>query len=675
MSIPTTLTGQHEECGGEVIFRPVSYRRELLAGERVRLTAICRKCGSPVSLNYALADAPEQHSGGGSPAPDVAALGRQRSTERARHESVEWELPRAAGAEHDFPSAPQARYRSSDAVLDRDDTHEGSVTDMASWQRDQGSRQGAQHWHEPEDEAPELSATTDEREPGDGEAAYLEHFAQRFEAAREAVRRVRDELPDVLSDEQRWARPSFAPREPMRAPDFGVLSYENPQQPEVLAQPQPEPQIQPEPQVQPQPETLAQPQPEPQMQPEPESHLVAEPPAIEEAQALPELPAEVPAVPDAPLVFTSPPFAPHDQAPVPAPQPVEVAPVAPVAMAPEAPVYPEAPTVPAFDGVPQAPQPEIPAGAPVPPGVAVAAVQVPTPEPAQPVSFEDTFAQSAAQIGLVESAQHAQGFPTAAPMPAQVFEPAAPVAVQPQMAAPVQPQMAAPEQPQVVAPVSPYDPAAYGAGTPVESHLPAVQPAVEDAQSFDWDESATKKSSKGRKSRMRGKKTKAKAQATAASQAADLAAVMPVAEVEGAPESAGSSDRRKKLQVPLMILLILLAGVLAFMIRNQLQTPEPSFDTSIPVRKNPASAGDKAGGTAGSKSKTPAGNQGLKDGKGAAGSGASSQKKSSKNAGTAAASKASKDTNTASGDGGDANGLATAADTANDPANDPFAES
>jgi hypothetical protein len=54
VSVPTTLQGTHDGCGGTVIFRPVDHRAQLLAGETVVLSALCETCGATLNTSWRL---------------------------------------------------------------------------------------------------------------------------------------------------------------------------------------------------------------------------------------------------------------------------------------------------------------------------------------------------------------------------------------------------------------------------------------------------------------------------------------------------------------------------------------------------------------------------------------------------------------------------------------------
>ena len=83
MSVPTTLQGTHDGCGGTVVFRPATHRRELLAGGTVTLQAVCRSCGATLTTAWRL------------PESMVRAESDARAQRAARSEL----LPLAAGAE------------------------------------------------------------------------------------------------------------------------------------------------------------------------------------------------------------------------------------------------------------------------------------------------------------------------------------------------------------------------------------------------------------------------------------------------------------------------------------------------------------------------------------------------------------------------------------------------
>ncbi|MCB0877964.1 MAG: hypothetical protein KDC46_03165, partial [Thermoleophilia bacterium] len=85
MSVPTTLKGTHDGCGGAVVFRPATFRNELLNGETVVLSAACSACGATLSTKWKLPEAAlEAHR------ERLAAAARTRATHA---------MPMAAGAE------------------------------------------------------------------------------------------------------------------------------------------------------------------------------------------------------------------------------------------------------------------------------------------------------------------------------------------------------------------------------------------------------------------------------------------------------------------------------------------------------------------------------------------------------------------------------------------------
>jgi hypothetical protein len=57
VSVPTTLQGTHDGCGGTVVFRPGDHRAALLAGETVVLRSNCRTCGATLSTEWQLPQA------------------------------------------------------------------------------------------------------------------------------------------------------------------------------------------------------------------------------------------------------------------------------------------------------------------------------------------------------------------------------------------------------------------------------------------------------------------------------------------------------------------------------------------------------------------------------------------------------------------------------------------
>ena len=92
MSVPTTLQGTHDGCGGVVVFRPATHRRELLAGHTVQLSAACQACGATLTTEWRLPDAA------------IEAFNARQVGGAHAHVAQADALPLAAGAE-DWRSA------------------------------------------------------------------------------------------------------------------------------------------------------------------------------------------------------------------------------------------------------------------------------------------------------------------------------------------------------------------------------------------------------------------------------------------------------------------------------------------------------------------------------------------------------------------------------------------
>lgn len=236
MSVPTTVRGRHDGCGGAVVFRPVTHRRELLAGRTVTLTAACRSCGATLSTPWSLATA---GGGGGSAAAPTAARtsvvrhGRALQARRVIQTAQERVLPMAAGAEGQTWTSSRTQEVEAPSWVDVDvDVHagqahpaEGAVTNIDDWRpREAAAPAGPAVTHAPQ------PAPVDE--PADGRAStpvpfaapaapaprraparrpmrprgsdplterHLQQFAERIEQARSTLQRLHVDLPTTVS--------------------------------------------------------------------------------------------------------------------------------------------------------------------------------------------------------------------------------------------------------------------------------------------------------------------------------------------------------------------------------------------------------------------------------------------------------------------------------------------
>ncbi|MCW2961542.1 MAG: hypothetical protein JWM90_1929 [Thermoleophilia bacterium] len=80
MSVPSTLQGTHDGCGGTVVFRPADHRLELLSGATVTLDAPCQQCGERLTADWALPARPAFAVAGGGAQAAPAAPARPRAT-------------------------------------------------------------------------------------------------------------------------------------------------------------------------------------------------------------------------------------------------------------------------------------------------------------------------------------------------------------------------------------------------------------------------------------------------------------------------------------------------------------------------------------------------------------------------------------------------------------------
>ncbi len=165
MSVPTTLQGTHDGCGGTVVFRPATHRRELLAGETVVLTAACMQCGATLSTEWKMPAA----------AIEAHRVRLARAAEQAQ------ELPLAAGAEQ-WQSQPQLQQR-----------QQQPVARLGDWRLRERSA---------------ASAQTVEHDPA--MQAYLEQFDGRVASAREHLREASDGLPAAVAQGDGFRTPSFS---------------------------------------------------------------------------------------------------------------------------------------------------------------------------------------------------------------------------------------------------------------------------------------------------------------------------------------------------------------------------------------------------------------------------------------------------------------------------------
>ncbi|MCW2922691.1 MAG: hypothetical protein JWM98_95, partial [Thermoleophilia bacterium] len=187
MSVPSTLQGTHDGCGGVVLFRPATYRRELLAGETVVLRATCQTCGADLATEWAL------------PAAAVAAWEAESAQEAALAlpHFEEQGLQTAAGAEGWDGSMPVHAQGTGHGAPHR--TPLGGGSGASGGERRRSIRpatalgdfrlRGA---GEPE-EAAHAPAPNPEMD------AYMARFSTRVESARANLRRMSTDLPSTLA--------------------------------------------------------------------------------------------------------------------------------------------------------------------------------------------------------------------------------------------------------------------------------------------------------------------------------------------------------------------------------------------------------------------------------------------------------------------------------------------
>lgn len=155
MSVPTTLQGTHDGCGGKVTFRPATRRRQLLAGERVALSAACASCGEMLHAEWQLPS---------------AVLDEARVAEFAEHA-----LPAAAGAEDQEHAASAPAPRAARPAANLGDWRMRVRTDQPSATAD--------------------ASAAGSRAVDPAMRAYLDRFSSRVEHAREHLRQASDGLP------------------------------------------------------------------------------------------------------------------------------------------------------------------------------------------------------------------------------------------------------------------------------------------------------------------------------------------------------------------------------------------------------------------------------------------------------------------------------------------------
>jgi hypothetical protein len=448
VSVPTTLQGTHDGCGGTVVFRPATHRSELLAGRTVVLSAACQACGETLSTEWRLPDAAIQ-----------AWEARQQT--HAAHEQA---LPLAAGAEQ-WRSVAESHPQQQPT---RDDLSGRPVADLGDWRLRAGARQA---FTSPAAE-PAIEAVQPEPAPVDeAMQAYLQRFSSKVEHARASLRQASTDLPSALeSGDGGFRSPDFS-RRPLRSestlsatpaalhtPVEPAATIAAPVAEPVLEQPAPMPApddiaaamasptfhddvaAAPAPIVEPAPAPIVEPAPAPIV----EAVMPMAPPAPQ-APALAEVAPAPPAVSIAPTdadVFPPAPVA----APAPAP-PAPAALAAPPLPAPVAPVAPELPAVasgpdvaasvwhemPVTQAAPPAPESRAPAFAPATPAAAAPEFfpQVPAPAPDSAIaehaappapSFAEAFGDAEATMPALGQpiSPVAAGAPIAA-APAQPF--------------------------------------------------------------------------------------------------------------------------------------------------------------------------------------------------------------------------------------------------------------
>ncbi|MCW2949137.1 MAG: hypothetical protein JWN41_150 [Thermoleophilia bacterium] len=97
VSVPTTLQGVHDGCGGVVVFRPAEHRDALLVGDTVELSATCQTCSNSLTMAWALPHAGELRAQraaasndtvpatAGRPSPGFRTALPERGTTRTAH--------------------------------------------------------------------------------------------------------------------------------------------------------------------------------------------------------------------------------------------------------------------------------------------------------------------------------------------------------------------------------------------------------------------------------------------------------------------------------------------------------------------------------------------------------------------------------------------------------------
>lgn len=294
MSVPSTLQGTHDECGGTVVFRPATQRRALLAGHRVELHAACRTCGETLSIEWELEEWNEP----------LVQLDERRAAHAARQtEPVPVTMPMASGGEHWAAAhaaveteAPQVTRAAEPTWQEWEPTPRSSANRVATSPVESPRPESMHH------DAPVEHGNIDE---------FLGRFANRVAQARDNLERMRVELPSAITDEG-LRRPALrrAPEapvesmepvsEPIARPTFGAPEPVAPAVLEPVApvaiEPVPVVAVEPEPQVEPEPVALVT-QPEVEVQPEPVA-VVEVAPVEAQVPAPYELPSMSLAAPD-----------------------------------------------------------------------------------------------------------------------------------------------------------------------------------------------------------------------------------------------------------------------------------------------------------------------------------------------------------------------------------------
>lgn len=195
MSVPTTLQGTHDGCGGKVTFRPATHRRELLAGQSVVLSAACTTCGATLETRWQL---------------PVAVIDAHRArTARPAEEA----MPMAAGAEGwSQPAVADARGHAAPAAEAA--PVERPVASLGDWRL------------RARPEQPAAGGSRDDAGPADEPSrhvdpamqAYLDRFSSRVEHAREHLRRASSGLPAAFDEGGGGFRTPNLERRPSLAP-------------------------------------------------------------------------------------------------------------------------------------------------------------------------------------------------------------------------------------------------------------------------------------------------------------------------------------------------------------------------------------------------------------------------------------------------------------------------